>query len=333
MTIDLHTHYVPAVLADALRERTEPPWIERAPEGGERFNMPIGSLPFTEAYVDMDQRLDFMDDHGVDVQMLSFPGLFGLDSLPAAEAEPLVRLFNDDLGPLCARHPNRFLGLAALPVADMDMAVAELRRAVETLGLAGAILPVNGFVTAEHAAAFAPLFAAADALGAHLFVHPGRRPDEVPPPGTPSAPPPDQAIARRALEVQHRVAHAMVTLLFTDVLDPYPNVSVHVANLGGTLPMVIERMDHVAATRAPDTPSFTSRARRLHVDCSSLGPHAIEIAASVFGHDRLVMGTDCPIFRTDWTLRAIAAARLTEAERAAIRHDNAARLLARFLAA
>ncbi len=331
MTIDLHCHYVPAGLAEALRGRTEPPFIEPAPEGGERFVMPIGSLPFTEAYVDMDQRLDFMDDHGVDLQLLSFPGLFGRDSLPAAESAPLLRLFNDDLAALCARHPGRFLGLAALPFADMDLAVAELRRGVTELGLAGAILPVNGLVTAEHAAAFAPLFAAADALGAHLFVHPGRRPDEVPPPGAPPAPPPDQAIARRALEVQHRVAHAMVTLLFTDVLDPYPDVSVHVANLGGTLPMVIERMDHVAETRAPDTPLFTSRARRLHVDCSSLGPHAIEIAASVFGHDRLVMGTDCPIFRTDWTLRAIAAARLTDAERAAIRHDNAAKLLARFL--
>jgi predicted TIM-barrel fold metal-dependent hydrolase len=331
MTIDVHTHYVPAALADALRQRTEPPCIEPEPGGGERFVMPIGSLAFTPAFVDMDQRLDFMDDHGVDVQLLSFPGLFGLDSLPADEAEPLLRLFNDDLATLCARHPGRFAGLAALPIADMDLAIAELRRGMESLGLAGAILPVNGFVTEDHAAAFAPLFEAADALGAHLFVHPGRRPDEVPPPGAPVPPAPDQAIARRALEVQHRVAHAMVTLLFTDFLDPYASVSVHVANLGGTLPMVIERMDHVVETRAPEMPLFTSRARRLHVDCSSLGSHAIEIAASVFGHDRLLMGTDCPIFRTDWTLRAIAGARLTDAERAAIRHDNAARLLARFL--
>ena len=331
MTIDVHCHYVPAVLAGALRDRTEPPFIEPAPEGGERFVMPIGNLPFTDAYGDITGRLDFMDDHAVDVQLLSFPGLFGLDSLPVAEARPLLALFNDDLGALRARHPDRFLGLAALPFADLDAAAAELRRGMTELGLAGAILPVNGFVTAVHAAAFAPLFAEADALGAHLFIHPGRRPDEVPPPGAPPAPVPDQAIARRALEVQHRVALAMVTLLFTDFLDPYPNVSVHVANLGGTLPMVIERMDHVVATRAPETPSFAERARRLHVDCSSLGPRAIEIAASVFGADRLLMGTDCPIFRTDWTLRAIAAARLTDAERQAVRHANAAALLSRFL--
>jgi predicted TIM-barrel fold metal-dependent hydrolase len=331
MTIDVHTHYVPAALADALRARAEPPCIAPAPEGGEALHMPIGALPFGPAFTDMAERLDFMDGHRVDLQLLSLPGLFGIDSLPAAEAEPLVRLFNDDLANLCARHPGRFLGLAALPLADTELAIGELRRARETLGLVGAILPVNGFASTATAAALAPLFEAADTLGLHLFVHPGRRPDEVPPPGTPAPPLPDQPIARRALEVQARLAQAMVTLLFSDFLDRYANISVHVANLGGTLPMVIERMDHVVETRAPDTPRFAARARRLHVDCASLGPHAIEIAASVFGHDRLLMGTDCPIFRTDWTLRSIAAARLTEAERAAIRHDNAAALLARFL--
>ena len=53
---------------------------------------------------------------------------------------------------------------------------------------------------------------------------------------------------RLALTVQHNVGHCAVTLLFSDFLTNYPDVSIHVANLGGTLPMVIERMDNVSFT-------------------------------------------------------------------------------------
>ena len=100
-----------------------------------------------------------------------------------------------------------------------------------------------------------------------------------------------------------------------------------VANLGGTLPDVIERIDHLSVTRTPDAPLPSSRARRVHVDCSSLGPRAIEIAAAVFGADHIVFGTDCPIFRTDWTFQAISRAQISETEKEGIRTANAARLL------
>ena len=135
-------------------------------------------------------------------------------------------------------------------------------------------------------------------------------------------------LPRQALDVQAKVASAMVTLLFTDFLAPYPDVPVQVANLGGTLPMVIERMDHAARLRTPDAPPPSSLARRVYVDCASLGPRAIETAVALYGVDRVVLGTDCPIFRTDWSLEAIGNARLTPAERASILHDNAERLLA-----
>lgn len=330
MTIDMHTHFVPAAMADGLRKRREPPWIETRADGAERIHLPIGDLAFGADYSDMEARIGFMDARGIDRQLLSFPGLFGLDSLPVTECLPLLTLFNDEVAALSRAHPDRFSGLAALPMADMDAAVAELRRACTALGLAGAILPNNAFVTVAEAEKLRPLFEAGNELGVHFFVHPGRRPDEVPPPGTPpQASFPDLAFARQALGVQASVAQAMATLLFSDLLGDYGNVGVHVANLGGTLPMVIERMEHVAETRdvAGDRPMSRARSSRVHVDCSSLGSYALELAVSVFGADRIVVGTDCPIFSTDWTLAAIRDARIDDIDRQAILHENAARLL------
>jgi hypothetical protein len=149
---------------------------------------------------------------------------------------------------------------------------AELRRARVELGLIGAIVPVNAFTSLAEAERLRPLFALANETGAHLFVHPGLRPDEFAParPATPRFS--DKAEARQALEVQARGAGAMVTLLFTDFLDAFPNVSVHIANLGGTLPAVVARMDHASHLRAPHEALPSGRMRRLHVDCASLGP-------------------------------------------------------------
>src|SRR5690606_38582305 len=128
MPIDLHAHYLPLELVQRLRERRFAPCIATDPDGSEQLCMPIGALGYGPAYSDMQSRIQYMDKLGVARQVLSLPGLFGIDSLPLAESAALVRIFNDDLIALCNRHPDRFSGLAALPIADMDAAVTELRR-------------------------------------------------------------------------------------------------------------------------------------------------------------------------------------------------------------
>ncbi len=331
MIIDLHTHYVPADLADAFRLRDVPPYIETREDGSELFHMPHGPLAFPPSFIDMEARREFMAEQGVARQVLSFPGLFGLDSIAAEESLPLVRMFNNDAAALTKTYKNDFSALAALPFADMELSVEEYKRTRQNLRLGGAILPVNGFTSLAEAEKFKPIFEIAQDIGGHLFIHPGRRPDEVPDTYDPNRRTPftDNVPERMALVVQDRVAHCMVTLLFSDFLDPYPDVTIHVANLGGTLPVVIERMDQTAFTRGFDRPYPSEKSQRVHVDCSSLGPSALEAAVALFGADRVVFGTDCPIFLTDWSKKAIADARLSDADRNAILFGNAEKLLDR----
>lgn len=328
MTIDVHTHFMPESVVEMLRARTKPPFVDTDVDGVDWFHLPVNKLRLTSDYIDMDARLAFMDEVGVDAQLLSFAGLFGADSLPTEEAMPIVQAFNDQAAQLMQAHPKRFGCLADLPFADMDAAVVEYRRARNELGLLGAILPINYFLSREVAEQIRPVFEVVKEIGGYLFIHPGPRPDQRPDLAD-GAPPPygDSSMHRSSLDVQSRVGHAMVTLLMTDFLDDYPDVAVHVANLGGTLPGTIERMDHMSEQRLPDAPKPSSHLRKLHIDCSSLGPRSLEMAVHFFGAELIMLGTDCPIFRTDRSLAAIEAADITEDEKQAIRHDNAANLL------
>jgi predicted TIM-barrel fold metal-dependent hydrolase len=324
--IDMHAHWVPPQVAHALRQRQgQVPRLEVLADGAERLVMPIGTLGFSETYTDPSLRLQYLLQQGVAQQMLSLPGLFGIDSLPFDQAAPLVRAFNDACSQLCRTHPERFCGLAALPLANIDEAVAELRRARLELGLLGAILPVDAFRSEATAANIRPIFEAAETLGAHFFVHPGRMPNSG---ALPDAPP-DHDLARRALAVQHEVGEAMVTLLLSDFLQPWRNITVQVANLGGTFPAVVERMDHMLALRDPARPMPSSRARAVWVDSASLGTQALEQAVAVFGADRVMLGTDCPIFDTARTLSGVQQSRLSAGDQAMVLHGNAAGLLAR----
>ena len=323
----MHCHWLPAVLAQKLRARTRVPRIAPTDAGDERLHIFGEVLPFSDAYTDIPSRLDHMDRNSVEQHVLSLPGLFGIDSLKVDEAFPLVQLFNDTLAALIKEHPTRFRGLAALPLANIEAASNELRRARSSLGLVGAILPADGFRNRSTAERFEPLFAVGQEIGAHFFVHPGPLGREG---GENRERNNDGEIDNEnqrhvSLAVQNRLSEVMVTLTMTDFLHPFGNVSVQVANLGGSLPWLLERMDQVAALRdAGNTlPSRLARAGRVFVDCSSFGPRAIQMAIDTFGIERLLFGTDHPIFETQRSLTAISRLECDDSERSAILRDNA----------
>jgi len=306
MTIDMHAHYLPPALADMLRTRKYLPRIEKVADGHELFHRPFGTTDFDPAYVEIEPRVEMLQ-----------------------ESLPMVQAFNDSLSDVLRRFPGQFFGLTGLPMADIGEAARELRRGVSELGFIGAILPINCFASVEEARKLAPLFQIGDEFNLHFFVHPGRRPDEVIPmltaadtrPGWPGT------LPLRALNVQSNIARATVTLLYSDFLDEYSNITLHVANLGGTYPMVEERIINLSMVRRPGLPPVTERARKIYADCGSLGPQAIEMAVEVFGADRILLGTDTPTFKAEWALSAVRDAEISDSDKAAILRDNALALL------
>lgn len=123
----------------------------------------------------------------------------------------------------------------------------------------------------------------------------------------------------------------MVTLCLTDCLEPYPDLTVVVHNLGGNIPYEVERMDHRCLLDTPDEelPSSRFRKSKVYVDCNSFGARAIEAGVRLYGADRIVCGTDGTEFGCDWTRKALAEAEIGNEARERILHGNAATILAR----
>jgi len=329
--IDMHAHWKPAEVADALRARTREPRILRNTDGVEVLKAPrMGETPLDQAFDDAAFSLTRMDRQGVEISVLSLLGSFcWIEAQPAEVAVPLCRRVNDGLSAICADHPDRFAAFAALPLTDMAAAAAELERAMGLPGMIGAQLPGNYFLTRADAEAARPLLEVANRHRALLLIHHGPRPgDAFPKVGGET----DNARRRNGtLDMQASLSSVMVTLCLTDYLSAYPDVTVVVHNLGGNIPYEVERMDHRCLLDTPNEELPSSRFRRagVYVDCNSFGPRAIEAAVDLYGAERIVCGTDGSEFGVDWTRKALADARISEEAREQILRRNAAAMLAR----
>ncbi len=334
MTIDAHAHYLPPKVVEMLRKRKNPPRIERVSPTADKIHRAQGIFNFNPVYSDIAGRIELLDRTGVQTQILSLPGLMGIDTLPLEESAPLLQVYNDEVSDICKSHPYRFIGLAALPLADIDVAATELRRCVQELGLIGAILPINFFVNPDEAKKLAPIFEVGQQLGLHFFMHPGWRPDEEPSASSALDPHPKWkgVMPISTLESHTQIARATITLLYSDFLDSYPNVSVQVANLGGTYPILVERMNQISNILSPEGTPLSKQGHQIYVDCASLGPQAIEMAVAVFGVENILLGSDTPTFSIEWSLAAIRDANLTDDNRQRILRRNAQELLRRFAA-
>ncbi len=331
MMIDMHAHWRPAEVADALRARTREPRIARNPDGVEVLKSPrMGEAPLSEAFDDVEFHLGRMDRQQVGVSVLSLLGSFcWIEAQPLDVAGPLCRSVNDGLSVICQEHPGRFAAYAALPLTDIPAAAAELERALGLPGMIGAQIPGNYFLTRKDAEAMRPLLEVANRHRAVLFIHHGPRPGDAFPKVAGDT---DNARRRNGtLDMQASLSSVMVTLSLTDYLADYPDAMVHVHNLGGNLPYEVERMDHRCLLDTPEEelPSSRFRKAKVYVDCNSFGPRAIEAAVSLYGAERIVCGTDGSEFGCDWTRKALAEAQIGEEAREQILHRNAAAMIAR----
>src|SRR5487761_2615184 len=331
MMIDMHAHWRPAEVADALRARTKEPRILRNQDGVEVLKAPrMGETPLAEAFDDVDFHLARMDRQGVEVSVLSLLGSFcWVEAQPLDVSGPLCRRVNDRLSAICQEHPGRFAAYAALPLTDISAAAAELERTLALPGMIGAQIPGNAFLTRSDAEAMRPLMEVANRHRAVLFIHHGPRPGDAFPKVAGVV---DNARRRNGtLDMQASLSSVMVTLCLTDLLAPYQGVTVVVHNLGGNIPYEVERMDHRCLLDTPEEelPSSRFRKAKVFVDCNSFGSRAIEAAVGLYGAERIVCGTDGSEFGVDWTRKALADARIGEAARELILHRNAAAMLGR----
>ena len=175
-SIDIHAHIAP-LAASHLPEGQTWHGFTRQEMNGRQFLVQGDKRQWLHpAYsLTADERIAYMDSVNVDVHVLTtWVGMYNYD-LPGDVGAGIARECNDYVAELTRSHPDRFAGMATLPMQDVNAAVAELERSVNELGLKGAQIAdhVNN-KTLDHED-FIPFWSAAEQLGALIFLSPGRR--------------------------------------------------------------------------------------------------------------------------------------------------------------
>ncbi len=322
--IDMHAHYYGGLVDDLMRREARP-FVSRNERGRLVLHAMTASTEMSDGYTDLDARLVWMDQRRIATQLLTFPGALGVDVMPAVEVAGPIRAFNNHLAGICRASGRRFVGLGGLPLADLVLAAAEMRRIRRELRLPGVILPGNYFLSTARVQRLAPVLAAAEEVGALVMIHPGLMPGEPPP-----EPYGDTSVYRASvLNLQATLAQMGMTVLSAGLCEAYPNITFQLVNLGGTIPFVLERLEAVALSRPPHQPFPHEALRGMVYDCASLGPRALELAVRVFGADRVMLGTDYPIFAPDQVSDTVEAAQLSDLDKAMVLSGTAARVLER----
>lgn len=303
MGIDLHAHLWSERYLDLLAQSG-------------KTGVEVGRVPAADVGEPaMSARLALMDSAGVQRQVLSVtPQSPHLADETAAVAA--ARFANDLYAEVTGRRPDRFSAFAALPLPHVDAALAELARAMDELGMAGAAITTDILGRSAADPLFEPLFAELDRRHATLFIHPAGRGVESPLINDFGL----TWLIGAPIEDTVSVLH----LIRAGVPVRYPNVRIVNAHLGGALPMVIQRLDNKYGRDLPDLAELPSvTARRMWYDTVSHNhPPALRAAAESLGADRLVLGTDFPYLDQDYYRAAVSYVRDS-----GLRADAAAHIL------
>ena len=291
--IDVHAHLVPQSLWRAAAAGKD--WYGYRHEAGQGLGVMVGNgkrTAFSSPKVRFttDERLKDMDAQGVDVQVLSIHTPFFGYHLEPAQGRQLAREVNDEIAGLTRQSPQRFAGLATLPVQDVTAAIDELERAVTVLGLKGAELDTNVNGEQWDEPKFLPFFKAAEAMGAVLFFHPQPQHNFLM-----ERTPRDGLFNSLGVILDDAIVVAI--LISGGVLEACPDLRVCVAHGGGPACFAMGRLDRgwhsrPEARRIPQPPSAYQR--RLYYDSVTGSEEALRFLLDQVGADRVVLGSDWP---------------------------------------
>jgi aminocarboxymuconate-semialdehyde decarboxylase len=231
---------------------------------------------------------------------------------------------NEAMARLVENYGDRIVGLGTVPMQDGETAVAELMRCMQELGLKGVEIGtnVNGKYLGD--AAFRPFWAAAEKLGAVVQIHP------VPGIGGPTN---REFYLWNAFANPAETALTASHMILSGLLEEHPGLRICLVHGGGHLPYQIGRLDRAYEMR-PEASKHISQPpsyyfKQLYFDTVVHSTQALSYLVDLVGVDRVMVGSDYPFdMGSERPSEIVHALDLTEAEKAEILHENAAKLFA-----
>jgi aminocarboxymuconate-semialdehyde decarboxylase len=289
--VDFHAHIIPEDFPDLAAKYGD----ERFPTlqhtcscGAEIFKDGKSFRKIEDNAWDPEKRIAQMDAEGVDVQVLSpIPVTFTYWADPEKCLE-LSKAQNDFIASVVAKYPDRFVGLGTVPLQDADLAIAEMERAVKELGLKGIEIGSNANGKTLDDPNILKFLEAAAKMDVPIFVHPWATI------GVERMP---RHNFMYSIGMPSETALAAASLIFSGILDKFPDLKICFSHGGGSLPYLLPRIDqawevwpHIRTTENP--PSHY--AKKLYYDTLVYDPRNLQYMLEKFGAEQIITGSDYP---------------------------------------
>jgi predicted TIM-barrel fold metal-dependent hydrolase len=298
LIVDVHHHYMPAVLFDRLA----------AQAGGKRIVTKEISLTLHPSRKNLEAHIQTMDDAGVTVSILT-------DQVQVMGAD-VAKALNDGVAAVQQKHPTRFRSAIHLPIHEPDAAKRELERGINELGLrAVALLACHLDIQLDNPVMF-PLYEIIQKNNLPIIIHPQSKPT-----GSETTYNLDRCVFR-PLETTQAIVRVI-----NAVLPRFPELRFIMPHLGGGTSSLKGRMMAFFETEDAAIPAdmkgylktqseqkkfglterFEKLFRRLYFDTAGTGAWlpAMTAAFNITIPDRIMFGSDYP-------LECKTAANLTE---------------------
>ena len=324
--IDVHHHYVPMQLIDETRKHGASFGVEATEVRGSYALSFAGSKPhrLQPPIFDVEGHLKVMDQGAVQTAALEANTNSLGYRLNGEQGEMWAKLYNDCVSELVKQRPDRFVGMATVPLQEPARAARVLEHAITRLGFRGAFIGTNVNGQYYNVHDFDPFWAKAQELDVLVVVHP----EHI-------------AGAERMTEyglnaVCGNPADSTLCLgymLYSGVFDRFPKLKICALHGGGFLPYHLGRFDKEFETGKGVRPAQATKPpsayiKNLYFDTLVYDLDTLEYLKAKVGADRLMLGTDYPYTLGDWLgVERIHALKCSQTEKDAILEGNARRLL------
>jgi aminocarboxymuconate-semialdehyde decarboxylase len=293
LKVDLHTHILPRSWPDLKKKYGYGGFISLEHVSPSRARMMLDGKLFREIDENCfspEARIKECDENGVQVQVLStVPVMFSYWAKPEHTLD-LSRYLNDHIAQVVSEYPNRFIGLGTLPMQAPDLAVKELRRCVQDLGLAGVQIGSHINDWNLNAPELFPIFEEAERLGAAIFIHPWDMMGK-------------DSMTKYWLPwlvgMPAETSRAICSMIFGGVFSKLPALKVCFAHGGGSFPCTIGRIEHGWKCR-PDLCQVDCKVNprdflgKFWVDSLVHDENVLRYVVDLVGKNRVVLGSDYP---------------------------------------
>ena len=303
---------------------------ERVDNAGTRYlKVYYGKDEVVRQLTDLDHRIAEMDAFQVDMHLLAItsPGVQAFDAELGTE---LARIANDTLAATIARHPTRFAGLAAVAPQDPQSAAREIERAIRTLKFGGVILNSHTHGEFLDDPKFWPIFEAAVACDAPIYLHPAFPAESM------IGPYSDYGMMGALWGFGAECSLHVVRIVMGGVFDAFPTLKIVLGHLGEALPFWLDRLDNryqnilrrgglepLAMKRLERLPSEYFRTNVWITTSGMMSNDPLEFCLRLFGPERVMFAIDYPFERTEEAVSFIRDAPLDADARRLVTHANA----------